>query len=240
MENSFEIHKYLLNPGHPLTVNVVGAGGTGGYVVGDLAALHLYLINTGRPGLMVTVYDPDNVTESNVGRQNFNFSDIGENKAVCLVEKYNRYYSLNWEAKAKYYDFDFANITIVCSDTVKSRCEIATHFKESSKLYNRFYDSNKPYLLIDCGNGYDFGQVIVTRFKSEDKTFIDHFPDLLEPTETHSCSMAESLLKQNLFINKFIANLAINWLYTGIRETQQTNLGYFFNFNGIMPLNYKS
>jgi PRTRC genetic system ThiF family protein len=235
MENSFEIHNYLINPGHPLTVAVIGAGGTGSFVMGDLVALDHYLKASGRPGLQVTLYDDDVVTEANIGRQNFSSSDIGEYKSIALVEKYNRYAGLNWDAFTDKVDEETElcyNIVISCVDTIEARKKIIKNFN----LVHKIGDLHKKFLLIDCGNGYDFGQVIVTRFNGKDKTFIDHFPKIKENKQTHSCSVLESLGKQNLFINKFIANLAVNWLYEGIRNTQQTNLGYFFNFNNLIPI----
>lgn len=60
---------YLLDPRHPVTVNVIGAGGTGSQVVTSLARMDTALWKLGHPGLFVRVYDPDTVSESNIGRQ---------------------------------------------------------------------------------------------------------------------------------------------------------------------------
>ena len=54
--------KYLLNPYHPVTVSVIGAGGTGSQVVTGLARMSVALQALGHPGLHVTVFDPDTVT----------------------------------------------------------------------------------------------------------------------------------------------------------------------------------
>ena len=62
---------YLINPQHPVTVNLIGAGGTGSQVLTCLARLDITLRALGHPGLFVTLYDPDIVTESNIGRQLF-------------------------------------------------------------------------------------------------------------------------------------------------------------------------
>ena len=40
-------------------------------------------------GLNVTVYDPDVVTQFNIGRQLFYQTDLGQNKALCLVGRVN-------------------------------------------------------------------------------------------------------------------------------------------------------
>lgn len=244
-----ELPNYLINPGHKITVAVVGVGGTGSWLLGDLVALDLYLRATNRPGLSVTVYDPDIVTEANIGRQNFTELDLGESKAIALIEKYNLTHGLNWEAKPQKFDNVDYNIVISCVDSVASRREIANMYCEKGDRNPnlRTEDLWRKYLWIDCGNGYDYGQVIVTPLYTKKKkngtvkifgakTFFDYFPNAVENTEEASCSVLESLNKQNLFINKFIANLACNWLYEAIRTTGYSNLGYMFNFNGLTPL----
>ena len=55
---------YLMSPQHPVTVNLIGAGGTGSQVLTCLARLDTALRGLGHPGLFVTLYDPDTVTEA--------------------------------------------------------------------------------------------------------------------------------------------------------------------------------
>ena len=45
----------------------------------------------GHPGLHVTVFDPDTVTEANIGRQLFSGSELGLNKAAALATRINRF-----------------------------------------------------------------------------------------------------------------------------------------------------
>lgn len=233
MENNIEVPEYIINSGEKLSVLLVGCGGTGGWVLGDLVALHHYLTETGRPGLHVTAVDPDVVTEANLGRQNFNLADLGEYKSVCLIEKYNRYWGLSWDAIGDVYTPDMkANIIISCVDSVAVRKQIIEGVL-NDKGSKRLKDSEKGYFLLDSGNGYDYGQLIVTGLTVdyERKTFVDYFPNQEEKHDEPSCSVLESLGKQNLFINKFMANLTVNWLYTAIRTTEITNWGYFVNIN---------
>lgn len=68
---------YLLNPPHPITVNLIGSGGTGSQVLTCLARLDVTLRALRHPGLHVTLYDPDTVSASNIGRQLFGASDLG-------------------------------------------------------------------------------------------------------------------------------------------------------------------
>ena len=89
---------YLINPQHPVTVNLIGAGGTGSQVLTCLARLDITLRGLGHPGLFVTLYDPDIVTESNIGRQLFSISDVGLNKAQCLITRINNFFGNDWKA----------------------------------------------------------------------------------------------------------------------------------------------
>lgn len=50
--------RYLLNPHHPVTVFVIGAGGTGSQVATNLARMSIALQALGHPGLHVTVLTP--------------------------------------------------------------------------------------------------------------------------------------------------------------------------------------
>ena len=43
--------RYLLNPRHPVTVFVIGAGGTGSQVITNLARMNMALQALGHPGL---------------------------------------------------------------------------------------------------------------------------------------------------------------------------------------------
>jgi len=119
---------YLLNPTHPVTVNLIGCGGTGSQVLTALSRMSHTLIALGHPGFHVTVFDPDTVTEANLGRQLFSESDLGLNKAVVLVSRINRFFSTCWKAVPDIYRNEPANIIITCTDNVKSRLDIAEKF----------------------------------------------------------------------------------------------------------------
>ena len=91
--------RYLLNPRHPVTVFVIGAGGTGSQVITNLARMSMALQALGHPGLHVTVFDPDTVSQANIGRQLFSETELGLNKAVSLVTRINRFFGYAWTAE---------------------------------------------------------------------------------------------------------------------------------------------
>src|ERR1700761_2543145 len=55
------VNKTLLQPYNPVTINLIGAGGTGGQVLTALARMNHALIALDHPGLMVRLWDDDKV-----------------------------------------------------------------------------------------------------------------------------------------------------------------------------------
>ena len=78
-------------------ITVIGAGGTGSYLLSYLAQINYLLRMVGGQDcpLQVHVYDPDTVSETNVGRQNFWPMDVGMNKADVLVNRINMGFGTN-------------------------------------------------------------------------------------------------------------------------------------------------
>ena len=167
MKRVHYIDSYLINPQHPVTVNVIGAGGTGSQVLTCLARLDTALRGLGHPGLFVTVYDPDTVTEANIGRQLFSPSDTGLNKAQCLVTRVNNFFGNGWRAVPDIYPAilkdarrdNLANITITCTDNVKSRLDLWNTLKAVPVSEYRSYET--PLYWMDFGNTQTSGQVVL-------------------------------------------------------------------------------
>lgn len=161
------VDNYLLNPLHPVTIHLIGAGGTGSQVLTCLARLDVTLKALNHPGLFVTVYDPDMVAESNLGRQLFGYSDLGLNKAVCLLSRINLFFGNDWKAEPRAYPanainvdrVDLANITITCTDNVKSRVNLSNLFSQVPERSYRDYQT--PLYWMDFGNTQTSGQVII-------------------------------------------------------------------------------
>ena len=131
--------RYLLNPRHPVTVFVIGAGGTGSQVITNLARVSMALQALGHPGLHVTVFDPDMVSQANIGRQLFSETELGLNKAVSLVTRINRFFGYAWTAEPQCFPIrnfsenSTANIIITCTDNIRSRLELWKFLKKVRK-----------------------------------------------------------------------------------------------------------
>ena len=247
------VAKTLLNPYNPIVVNLIGAGGTGSQFLTALARMNHSLIALHHPGLFVRVFDDDKVAPANLGRQLFTTAEIGLYKAVALVNRINLFFGTDWKAiPEKYEPAAFTNepetamaeLTISCVDTVAARFVIAELLTTLHASRRQSYHT--PLYWLDFGNSRDTGQVILStladiqqpvskKFKVSSKLPLvtEEFKELLENAEqgddTPSCSLAEALTKQDLFINSALANLGASLLWQLLREGILFNRGFFLN-----------
>jgi len=128
---------YLNSNIHPITVSVIGCGGTGSMFLQELARINHTLLHIGRKGLEVTAIDPDVVTIANYGRQLFSPADIGRFKSTVLVERINRFYGFDWESQESEFTEDNceANVIITCLDNIKSRSNINDILNNKKRYY---------------------------------------------------------------------------------------------------------
>lgn len=220
------IHSALATP-RPVDVLVVGAGGTGSQVVTALAQMHHALTSLDHPGLQVTVLDDDTVSLSNIGRQWFFKADLGQSKAEVLVNRCNLTLGTSWRAvrgKLSASDRVAHALVIGCVDTRESRYAIMRAMEEG--IRGRSY-------WLDFGNRRYEGQVVLgevsrARRKTNEPDKLPHvgelFPEAIDPSavdaeEGPSCSLAEALRKQSLFINRTLVahGMGMLWelLHTG-------------------------
>ncbi|WP_286920410.1 PRTRC system ThiF family protein [Flavobacterium sp. UBA4197] len=243
-------HKDLINPTNPVSVNVIGAGGTGSKLMTALMEMSHSLIELGHPGLSVRLWDDDIITLANLGRQRFAHSELGLHKSVAIINRINRWSGTRWKAEARKFEIgslgklpERASIYISCVDNVKTRFEIADIL---SKQNNDKAYSNRPLYWLDFGNSQNTGQVIlstiakITQPDSEEfetvatMPFItDEFGELLKQSEeqdnTPSCSLAEALQKQELYINSTLAQMGCSLLWNLFRNGLTPYKGFFLN-----------
>ena len=250
------VDSYLLNPTNPITVNLIGAGGTGSHMLHVLARTNFALTTLGMAGLQVNVFDPDIVETPNLGRAELNENYIGLNKAVALVAHINWSYGTNWKAVPETFQTQqfctvsencSANLTICCVDTVKARFAIAEILSSINK--GSHYKRDKPMYYIDFGNNKYTGQVmlstvgIIDQPHSEKFMPVNYLPPITEEyadllnsakpePDASSCSLLESLNKQSLFINSSLANLGgalIDQMLQGVLHYR----GFFLNLENF-------
>jgi PRTRC genetic system ThiF family protein len=241
--NTHQIHAKLLT--RKVQILLVGAGGTGSRMLEKLVCLHRAIRALGHPfGLNVTVIDPDTVSPSNIGRQAFYPGDIGAFKSDVLVNRANMALEDTvWTSvvekintSVKLSDID---LVIGAVDNRAARLGILRGLESPM--------SGKRYWL-DTGNRRADGQVILGevtsgRLKKDDLMRLPHvgelYPDLIDPAaETDddgpSCSLAEALEKQSLFINPTVADVAANILWQLFTKGSIDTHGAFINLDRMM------
>lgn len=253
MKKLHYVDNYLLNPQHKISVALVGVGGTGSQVLTSLGRINYALKKLGHPGLQVTAYDMDIVTEANCGRQLFSQQEIGLNKANVLVSKLNMFFGTNWQSKPEMYgdNSPVANIVISCVDTVKARLTIDKKIRK-----NRLgYDNNRFIYWLDFGNLTDRGQVILGTAghdveqpkkkccisRLESVTDIFSLEKVNEKDSGPSCSLAEALSKQDLFINSTLAQLGCALLWKMFTKGVIDTHGLYLNLETmrVTPISIK-
>ena len=161
----------LIDATNPVTVNLIGAGGTGSKVLTGLLEMNHSLIALGHAGLHVRLWDDDIVTEANLGRQRFSECEKGLYKSVALINRANRCEGTNWKAENRKFERDSlgrlpehaeANIFITCVDSVAARFEIADILKKMNS--DRYY-TNRPSYWLDFGNTLYTGQGILSTIR---------------------------------------------------------------------------
>lgn len=142
---------HCVDPGKTRLV-IVGVGGTGGYVLQQVARLVYGLPEHTRPPIVLV--DGDKVEEKNLLRQYFLPQDVGRNKAQALAERYGRAYGIDIRYRADYVTAysplgrgeegcaPEGSIVVGCVDNAETRSVL--------------HDDLEPYdhvVYIDSGNG---------------------------------------------------------------------------------------
>lgn len=202
-------------------VHLVGVGGNGAQMANCLARLDIAMRALGHPaGIHVTAFDPDKVSEANVGRQIFGPADIGQYKSVLTIHRLNAFHGLDWDAQPVAYDGRHkrdtnsdVHLVVSCVDSARARRGLhQTLFKSWTGA--RYW--------LDLGNTQDSAQVVLgqplgaRRLSQKDEwvrlpCVTELFPQLLDSSrledDTPSCSVAISLASQGLFVN----DMAVRW-----------------------------
>ncbi len=247
------VDNYLINPTNPVTVNLIGAGGTGSRMLTALAEISYSLIALGHAGLHVTVFDDDVINYPNLGRQRFADAELNLYKSVALINRVNRFYGTNWKAIAekfeRYPNGDMpehakANIYISCVDTVAARYEIAAILKDLSR-YSNYSSRDKALYWMDFGNAQYTGQVLLSTITPMEQPaskqyqpvpylplVTEEFKELLDAQVDNnepSCSHEDAFKKQDLFINAKLVAEAGTILWNMVRYGMTDARGAFVN-----------
>lgn len=223
-----------------IKVLLVGCGGNGAQMLMGLASLDQALGAISSRRLDVTVVDDDTVSEANIGRQPFYRCDVGNSKARTLVERINIAHGTDWKAvhgRAP----DACNVTgsdilITCVDTAQARRAIAADMDGHIADYQ-----SVPLYWLDLGNRATDGQFLLgtppgrsaAKHQASLPTVLEYFPELRDETvpedDAPSCSIAEALERQSLFINRVLASHALALLFDLLGRGSIGHAGGFVN-----------
>lgn len=213
---------------------LVGCGGNGAQMLMGLASLDTALRAISPRSLHVTVVDDDIVTEANLGRQPFYRCDLGNSKARTLVERINLAHGLSWHAvhgrAPSAIGVEGADILITCVDTASARRALGTVLAEGNSI---------PAYWMDLGNRATDGQFLIgcPRRATNDPlrlpTVLEYFPELADGSlvddDAPSCSVAEALERQSLFVNRVVASHALALLFDLLGRGSIGHAGAFLN-----------
>lgn len=238
----------LLDPTNPIEIAIIGAGGTGSQVLMCIARMNHALNELGHAGFSVSLVDPDKVSASNLGRQLFAESEIDLHKSVALINRVNRFFGTNWKAQTVLFQNTNiqADIYITCLDNVKGRVDMEGVFRNRGSRHHSHYRVMDSYWM-DFGNSKTSGQVLLSTIgkleqpKSKKYAPVDYLPTITEEfglealvdsektDDTPSCSLAEALEKQDLFINSTLAQMGCSLLWNLFRNGIIANRGFYLN-----------
>ncbi|MFD2274262.1 PRTRC system ThiF family protein [Undibacterium arcticum] len=169
------------------------------------------------------------------GGSRFFPGDVGAYKAPTLINRINLGFNLDWSSQVERLTTDeqlHCEIVVGCVDNRKARSAILSSAQRGRVIY-----------WLDCGNRLDDSQVILgevdpNRARQSNLTRLPHaadlFPNLINASldaedGVPSCSLADALEKQSLFINSTTALHACNILSQLFRHGQIANHGSFVN-----------
>jgi PRTRC genetic system ThiF family protein len=215
-------YKHPLEPGRPVRLHLVGVGGTGSILAHNLVRLDLAMRALGHAGFSINLWDPDVVELHNIGRQLFTEAEVGMNKAEAMATRLLNAYRVDITPHASTLGLAWGDIAVGCVDT-----------KDARKGLHR----SSARWLFDCGNTTDTGQVLMRHPDCMDT--LKEFPGLTEGEEdtTPSCSLAESLGRQELFINSTVANACSQMLWQSFRHGGLDYRGVFINLHNQITTN---
>jgi PRTRC genetic system ThiF family protein len=212
-----------------VAIHLAGVGGNGAQMAACLARLDIAIRALGHPhGLYVRAFDPDTVTDANVGRQLYSPSDIGASKAAVTITRLNHFYGLDWDAttcriedywqRSGHRRARDADILVSCVDSRHAR----------RSIHEYLFSGDHYGYWLDLGNSESDGQVVLGTPAETDasrhagnsvrlRCVTELYPELLDTGQREenapSCSVRLSLAAQGLFLNDVVVRHAAQLLY---------------------------
>jgi PRTRC genetic system ThiF family protein len=216
-----------------ITVWLVGTGGNGGEVLDALAQFSTALEALGGQPLNVIAMDDAQVREVNLVRQRFWASDVGQNKAICLVNRYNMLLGTAWQGLPLRIE-DALEIGVQRPDLIISAVDLPS--------VRRWISQEKAFksrIWLDLGNGSRNGQAVLGVIGDDDYPTVEkHYPELSEMADdtSKSCSTAEAIASQDCLVNRAIATAGMSVLWELIRTGKTDKNGVVVDLKTAMQM----
>ena len=220
-----------LSKNRPVVILIIGAGGTGGYIIP-----HLYRIaHTSQRKCRVIIADGDIVEEKNLVRQNFAPCDIGENKAKVMAERYSDVFGIETEYIPDYIEDEERLYQLLYTNPYSFDGEIgiligAVDNNRSRIMCQNVFDRLNNIIYIDSGNGEYTGQVVCGAKMSGtiiSKPIAKVYPDILTDIEKFpselSCAERSVSAPQTIAANVFASTAVATMLYYLLIEGELQN-----------------
>ena len=204
----------------PVTIIMLGAGGTGGHI-----APHLYrlLYTLPRP-VKAVIADGDIVEQKNLVRQNFISADLGRNKAQTLAERYATAFGMEARYIPDFIEDEDRLIKLITPERYfQGEFSIligAVDNNKSRRLCHQVFTKANNLIYIDSGNGEYTGQVVCgvrrngrTYYKPVGETYPDVLLDTDKFPSELSCAQAAVSAPQSIAANIMAAAAVVSYLY---------------------------
>ena len=243
------VPEYIQNPALPITISVIGCGGTGSIFLQNLAkVVYAYTTLTGRR-ISVIVHDGDRISTANVGRQAFGINEVLQFKAHTIVSRINRFYGFEWLANPQHFKYEretgpdkndsdlfhtvSANFLFSAVDNVATKKQIQRFFHHGQQIKN--YPEYFPWFWIDMGNTRTTGNVTVASEALDWPDIFSYEQDFVPETDDGpSCTLAMALNQQDLFVNPLGATIAAKWFWECLQNKEMDWRGAFYNVNSLL------
>lgn len=211
----------------PVKIIILGAGGTGGYVIP-----HLYRLGFASDrNVRIIVCDGDIVEEKNLIRQNFVEQDIGRNKAQVQAERYSAAFGIECEYRPDFIESEKELMELTKPDFTKQPWNTVRETQrvillgcvdnnKSRQLCHQVFYKQQDLIYIDSGNGEHTGQVVCgvrQNGRTTYKPVCKLYPDMLKeedkfPSEL-SCAERAVSAPQSVTANLTAATAVVSFLY---------------------------
>lgn len=199
---------------------VIGAGGTGGYLIPNLAR-QVSIMNNIRDMHRLSIADADDVEIENLVRQNFIQPDVGRNKAEVMATRYSGAFGVEIGMVPSYIETEqqVATLMGLHKGTIPVVIGAVDNNKSRQLIYQVFLSSKHPMFWIDSGNEEYNGQVVVGYNGHQKTTYLpcvaDLYPDIIDDKDTKfisemSCAERAIHHPQCIATNIVAANVIFN------------------------------